>query len=67
MIKHEATGMSITVYTGDNFWIDFGDVGNFGVNIAREAAFTRQQLTDLRATIDQALNTSSEELEAPGE
>lgn len=52
-----------------DFIIPNDDNPDFYVQIegADGTDFTREELTELRAIIDQALNTSAEELEAPGE
>lgn len=55
MIKYQAAGMDVTAYGGDAFWIDLGGIGT---------PMARGEMEDIRAIIDQALNTSAEELEA---
>lgn len=54
MIKYQTEcGVTVNVVDGDDF-----EVTAYG----RDSYFNRKQLTELRAVIDQALNTSAEEL-----
>lgn len=57
-MKYDAGGLSIEIFSTEAFWIDL---------MGRGAPFARTELTELRAIIDQALNTSAEELEASGD
>jgi len=50
----------VEVESLDSFWLDLG--GSDGL-----FSFDREDFTKLRDAIDQALNTSAEELEASGE
>ena len=54
-MKYDAGGLSIEIFSTEAFWIDL---------MGRGAPFARAELTELRAIIDKALNTSDEELEA---
>lgn len=56
MIYETERGDEVGVYDADRFWIDVTTDGH--------ASLTREQLTELRAIIDQALNTSAEQLGA---
>jgi len=59
MVYETERGDEVGVYDADRFWVDVTTDGH--------ASLTREQLTQLRDIIDQALNTSAEELEASGE
>ena len=59
IIYETARGDEVGVYDVDRFFAR--------TETRHGVAFTRDELTQLRAIIDHALNTSAEELEASGE
>lgn len=59
MIYETKRGDEVYVYDTDRFYVELNEDGHSSLN--------RAQLSDLRAIIDQALNTSAEELEGSGE